>query len=598
MKEKKIKERKTGKPGKSKKRLIIVFVILAVLIILAVVLGLFLSKRIKKGQNGNFPFGSRQNGSMQFAMTENMLAASGVTGAGVTEERFEVEELSTGLEIEEVYVSSDQSISEGAKVLKISEESITEAREELQQALKDADLAYRSGVIEYEKSKITAEYDRDSTLLDGEHAKAVYDENISNLTTSVERARDELQQARDDIAEYQSYVNNDSYRSYFKVDEYQAAYDTTLAALESKMAEWGVSWSQVTGQGGGISMGGNMSQGGGTGMGSNMSQGSGNGMGAMPMTVSAGDSIQNQGPTSDQIKALAALYDVLEVQRKNLDQAESDYQNALSNAAFELQTLQLQLPELENALMEAEKNYKNQLLQAELTYEKTLANAKSAEEDYETNMEQAETTYESLKKDWEDAKENLELFESSVGDGYFYASGSGTILRTMVRSGQYLSADSTVFMYRNPEEMTVSVSIDQTDISKVKLNDSVYIQSTKFGSFEGMVKEINVISDSESRTNVTYTVTVQFSGADSGIGANETVTVIFGVDAETLQNMLNSNAMTGTGDGEMPEGFNPGEMPEGFEPGQMPEGFDPGQMPQGGGRNPFGGFGNGNGKQQ
>ena len=222
-------------------------------------------------------------------------------------------------------------------------------------------------------------------------------------------------------------------------------------------------------------------------------------------------------------------------------------------------------------------------------------------------MEQAKTNYESLKKDWEDAKENLELFESSVGDGYFYASGSGTILRTMVRAGQYLSADSTVFMYRNPEEMTVSVSIDQTDISKVKLNDSVYIQSTEFGGFEGSVKEINVVSDSESRTNVTYTVTVQFSGSDSGIGANESVTVMFGVDADTIQNMLNGNTGTGTGDGQMPEGFTPGEMPEGFDPGQMPEGFSPGempegfdpsQMPQGGGMNPFGGFGNGNGKQQ
>lgn len=239
-----------------KHKMLIVLIILAVIIILAVLFGILFFRKMKKEQTGKFPFGNMQNGGMQLTMTQDMVAASGVTSAGVTEERFEVEELTTGLEIEEVYVSSDQSITEGTKVLKISEESIAEAREELQQILKDADLAYRSGSIEYEQSKITAEYDRDSTLLDGEHAKAVYNENIASLNTSVERAREELEQAKADIAEYESYVNNDSYRSYFKVDEYQATYDATLAALVARMEEWGVSWPQVTGQGGGSGMGG------------------------------------------------------------------------------------------------------------------------------------------------------------------------------------------------------------------------------------------------------------------------------------------------------------------------------------------------------
>ena len=42
------------------------------------------------------------------------------------------------------------------------------------------------------------------------------------------KAEEELQEAEDDIAEYESYVNDGSYKSYFKVDEYQAIYDENL----------------------------------------------------------------------------------------------------------------------------------------------------------------------------------------------------------------------------------------------------------------------------------------------------------------------------------------------------------------------------------
>ena len=78
-------------------------------------------------------------------------------------------------------------------------------------------------------------------------AKDVYDETVAGLQSAVTRAEEELQEAEDDIAEYESYVNDGSYKSYFKVDEYQAIYDENLKALMDKLDEWGISWSQITG---------------------------------------------------------------------------------------------------------------------------------------------------------------------------------------------------------------------------------------------------------------------------------------------------------------------------------------------------------------
>lgn len=539
---------------------------------------------LKNGRekNRDFSFENMPGGEIQVTVSEEMILANGMTNVGITEEVFEVENLTAGLEIEEVYIHSEDQIEEGTKVLKLSEESIADAREELEKTLREADLAYRAGKIEYEQSKITLQYEKDSKVLSGSQAKAVYEETLSGLENSVGEAEKELEEAKEEIAEYQSYVNDNSYQSYFKVDEYQSAYDETLDALKEKMDEWGVSWSQVTGGDDGVNTGsteisvpGNSISGGTEtpASGSNVSGGaktpaSGSGRsGSMDRSVHAEDisdgasardvsgnnvsddnasgtdtaedsTSQSAGPSRDQIQVLASLYKVLEKHAQNLEQAEEDYEDAVVNAAFELQTLELRLPELEQKLTEAEKNYQTKLLQAKVTYEKALANAESAQSDYEAALRKAETNYEKLKSDREDAEENLALFEESVGDGCFYASSGGTVLRTMARAGGELTAESIIFVYSNPEEMTVTVSVNQGDIAKIALEDPVYIQTEEHGALEGTVSKIDPVSDAESRTNVTYSVVVKLTGERAAVSANESVVAVFGMEEEEIREAM------------------------------------------------------------
>ena len=558
-----------------------------------------------------------------------------------------MENLTTALKIEEIYIASEDVVEAGGKVLKLSKDSIAEVRKELQQALNKAQLAYRSGLISYEQKKITAEYDRDSALLDGEQAEAVYLAAASELMESMDKAKEELDQTKEDIAEYESYVNDDLYESYYKVDEYQDTYDKTLDALKKTLDEWGVAWSQVTGQGSGGAQasgqsGGSLQQ-------SNSGAGTvpGNPAGGRTLSgalsgdaesvdkktedeesadkktegqesadkkaeepeggdkepeepeggdkkpeepesgdkkpeepegsdkepeqpessdkeseqpessdkkpeasesgsdVSGGDvpgndkvlTPQKTGPTSDQVQVLSSLYKILEKHLQNLEQAQEESKTASITAPYELQKLSLKLTELNKTLLETVTEYQNQMLQAKLKYETSLAKAQSALSDYETAIEQAEQDLRDLKKDWEDAAKNLELFEKRVGDGYFYASGSGTILRTMVRAGDGLTSETVVFMYSNPAEMEVTVSVGQADIAGVSLSDSVCILSDEYGTLEGIVTKINPVSGSDSRTNVSYSVTVSLTGNPTEIPADESVTVIFGADAETIRNM-------------------------------------------------------------
>ena len=452
--------------------------------------------------------------------TEDMIAASGVTNVGITEASFDVENLTTELEIEEVYAVSGEEVTAGDKILKLTEDSVEEARKELERALEDAELAYRTGAIEYEQNLITAEYTRDSAILTGQQAKDVYDETVASLQSAVTRAEEELQDAEDDIAEYESYVNDGSYKSYFKVDEYQAIYDENLKALTDKMDEWGISWSQVTGSGGGSTQ--------------------------LSADVSGNNAQPQSGGTSN-ASILASLYSILEQNLKDLEEAEDKYEDAVTNASFNLQTLQLKLSSLQQAVTEAKENYEIQQAQAKLTYETSLSGAERAESDYNTTVEKAKSDLAALKSTYEDAKENLELFESSVGDGYFYASEDGTILRTMVRAEQALTSDAVVFVYSNPKELTVTVSVDQSDITKLTVGDSAYVQSSAGSGYTGVITAIDPVSSSDSRTSVTYSVTVQINVEDEedSLSANESVTVVFGMTEEEIKQLQQRQSMQG-----------------------------------------------------
>ena len=568
MKNKKIKQlinsEKAEKKGKNERKGRKKWMVVALILVLAIGGGSVTAVVILH-KNGNATAFSMPGNMAGLTLTEDMVAASGVTNVGITEETFDVENLTTNLEIEEVYAVSGEEVTAGDKILKLTEESVAEARKELERALEDAELAYRTGAIEYEQNLITAEYTRDSAILTGQQAKDVYDETVASLQSAVTRAEEELQDAEDDIAEYESYVNDGSYKSYFKVDEYQAIYDENLKALTDKMDEWGISWSQVTGGGGSVQIGGG-----------------------------AGANMQSGGMSNASI--LASLYSVLEQNLKDLEEAQEKYEDAVTNASFNLQTLQLKLPSLQQAVTEAKENYEIQLAQAKLTYETSLSSAERAESDYNTTVEKAESDLASLKSTYEDAKENLELFESSVGDGYFYASEDGTILRTMVRAEQTLTSDAVVFVYSNPKELTVTVSVDQADIAKLTVGDSAYVQSSAGSGFTGVITVIDPISSSDSRTSVTYSVTVQINVEDEedSLSANESVTVVFGMTEEEIEQLQQRQSMQGRpddvsgdampqggpGGGEKPQSDSGnGEMSEGdLGNGELPEN---GEMPQG-----------------
>ncbi len=129
-----------------------------------------------------------------------------------------------------------------------------------------------------------------------------------------------------------------------------------------------------------------------------------------------------------------------------------------------------------------------------------------------------------------EAESNLALFEALVGDGYLYTEESGTVLMLMAEEGKALVGGSMIFAYSNPELISVSVSVSQEDIAQLYVGEAASVVISDYGNYSGVIETINPISSSNSRTAVSYTVTVNLQGDVSGLDANLTASVVFGAE--------------------------------------------------------------------
>jgi multidrug resistance efflux pump len=464
-----------------------IIIIAAIIVVIGSVISVFFF--VRNMQEGTTE--SKNDFANGFVVTEDTVYAAGTTAIGVVSEEFEPDYITSDLYIEEVYVATGDVITEETKLLKISEDSIIDAREELETAAESADLAYRAGLIEYEQGKITAKYDYDITLLESEQAKEVYEDTMLELNSRLEEKQEAVEESEEIINTYTDAINNNTYASEYGVEEKQATYDENLAILQTKSEEWGIPYDAFISPGGGSS---------------------------------------SYDPW--ELITLKELYEELEENLEDLEDAEEEYNNMIENASLLLAIEELNLESLKSELYEFQETYDIQAMEAETTYQKALAKSALVESDYETELSKIEEEYNDLLDAKEDADENLIEFEALIGDGYFYSSSAGTILRTAVSEDRYLLGESVVVEYSNPEIVTVSVDVDQADISKIDIGDSAYVIIDGYGEYMGIVEEINPISTSTSRTSITYEVTVSIESEDGNITSNLVAGVYFQMGEE------------------------------------------------------------------
>lgn len=211
-------------------------------------------------------------------------------------------------------------------------------------------------------------------------------------------------------------------------------------------------------------------------------------------------------------------------------EAVENYEEKTKLAAANYQNATAELIQLKASLTEAELNYETTKIEAKQTYDSTVSECDKAQDTYETEMERINENLDTYLDAYEEAKENLEYFESKVGDGYFYASNSGDVMMVMSRAGRSLSGDSMVMAYTDSDSLSVEVSVDQADIASLTVGESAVVSISGYDSINGRIISINPVTQSSSRSSVSYSVIVGLEGDVSELSENLTATVIFGMN--------------------------------------------------------------------
>lgn len=434
---------------------------------------------------------------------QNVVTASGTTVIGMDEVTFEIDFLEdTSLYVEEVYLSSSDEVEAGTKVLKLTEDSVAAAREELESTLQSAELSYRSSVITTKESQIQAQYTYQQALLAAEQAQGVYEDALSEQQAELDAVQQAYDAALESYNELYWQIENNTFYDDYEVAEKREAYQEAKEIYTERYSYWEITEDELK-------------------------------QSTTTTNKNSKLSAEEKAILADRnwiIKTIQLLQEEMEETQTACEKAESDYQSAVENAELNIKVL---LNELEAAKEDLEKTsitYQKETLSAKTSYETALIKKQTAKNDYDTQITSAEEALDKLRDAMEDAEENLALFEETIGDGFFYTQEAGTLLMIRIRQEEELTGGAMVFAYSKPNEITVSVSVSQDLIAQVAVGDSTSVSIADNGTFEGTVTEINPVSSSSSRNSVTYTVTVSLEGDVTGLEANQTATVIFGAD--------------------------------------------------------------------
>ena len=145
---------------------------------------------------------------------------------------------SAALEVEEVYVAVGQNVEAGEALYKISEESIKEYRENLENVVNDATASLNEAKMTAEKQQLSADYNYSTSIAKGNVAEANYNATLAQLQAEVDSAQDDVDYYAAAADYYWNLVVNgdDSYSD--KLEEAQEKYEEAAAKLTTAQSNY------------------------------------------------------------------------------------------------------------------------------------------------------------------------------------------------------------------------------------------------------------------------------------------------------------------------------------------------------------------------
>ncbi len=475
----------------------------AAIIVLLIIVGTVIFVIRRNNTDSNEQQMISENGEIQ---------ATGVTATALITQTLEIDNLDTSLVVDQLYVSAGQSVKKDETVCKLTDESYQKAKEELEREKQEAEIAYQQGKITYEEAVIDANKDASLDQINAKYADSIYQVNLTtaqNKLTALQKQVDEAQQL---VQEYTDGINNSYYQTYYQVKELQDECDKNFALLMQLYEDWDIAEQTAKAK-------------------EAQSSASGSGSGGAGMSGSAsgesGGSGSQSGSSNEELSLYNDFAEEVSEEADERDAAEDSCEDAVKKATYSLENAKAEYEMLKAQLTEEQISLEKETVTLKADSDTAKAEGEIADTTCQTAIKKAAETLNDTQSKYEDAQDNLEVFESLFPDGNLYAKTDGTIMAVNMNAGDTLQSETPLVAYNDLSQITVDVSVDQAYISQINVGDEVSASISGIGRVNGSVSSIQS-AESTSRSAVTYTVTVLLdSDEDQEITANLTTTVTF-----------------------------------------------------------------------
>ncbi len=254
---------------------------------------------------------------------------------------------------------------------------------------------------------------------------------------------------------------------------------------------------------------------------------------------------------------------------ESLDDAQTEYTQALNiyedtdahnatayasnyadykNAKEQLDTIQGQIDELNQTIEDSEKSIAKKQkdiaaaqsglevegLTNKSAYDNAVAGGELAEDIYSYTVNSLEEAVASAQADMDEAQQNLEDFQSFVGDdGIIYADGSGVVTSVSYEAGDDLINTGAILSYVEEDAYAVTIDVSEEDVSAIAVGDTVDIVMNAYPDevYEGTVESITTTATSDYASTISYPVTIKIEGDISLLFGGMTADVTFITDS-------------------------------------------------------------------
>ena len=470
-----------------------------------------------------------QETSLQYGDLELAFEEDGTTAISTDSQLPEFSVTAVTMTVEEVYVESGDSVSEGDALYKLTDDSVEAAKEYYEEAVADAQDDLDTAEMNYETGVLEAQYTYQSTLTDAENADASYSASLSALDATVAEKKAEWENAQNDIATYTNNLANNTYYTEAGVEEKEAAVTTATdaataadATYQEQKEAYDTAKSTLTDD-----------------------------LAALQELISSAENLEtSREDIATLMEQVTEDYDAVETADESLSQAEQDsekaqsdlenaqkeaesanqqYEQAVEQATQKKEELESQLSQLESDYQQALRDAVTEQVNIENEYDSTVLEAEYADSTYEATVTTLQDAVDSAQSTLDDLEEEQNAL-LALEDGVVCASQDGTIASVTYDAEDTLVAQTAFVTYYNTQTISISVEVSQEDISKIAVGDtvSVAISGARTGDVEGTVASIaSSATTGGSVSNVTYAVEIQIDNSDGMLSSGSSATVTF-----------------------------------------------------------------------